>query len=1486
MPFLCRVMETAAVPTSLADLRARLPELTHRDQLRLSRRADKAAALRDSAARERAFGRLSAELDEAAAVVEKRRESVPVISYPPELPISQKKDEIAAAIRDHQVVIVAGETGSGKTTQLPKICLELGRGVTGQIGHTQPRRIAARTVAARIAEELDTELGTTVGYKVRFNDNSSDGTLVKLMTDGILLTEMQRDRRLLRYDTLIIDEAHERSLNIDFILGYLKRLLPSRPDLKVIITSATIDPQRFSEAFAEIRTGDRTGPASPGLRPGERPVSRRSTAAGREAQRGDPGGSSPRASTASPGLRPGERPVSRRSTAAGREAQRGDPGGSSPGPALGSRGVVPPGQRGAPVVEVSGRTYPVEVRYRPIADPDRSDEEPRDQAQAICDAVDELCAAGPGDILVFLSGEREIRDTADALKDRMGAPDRPGGLEVLPLYARLPVAEQYRVFQPHRGRRVVLATNVAETSLTVPGIKYVVDPGTARISRYSYRTKVQRLPIEPISQASANQRKGRCGRTSDGICIRLYSEEDFSSRPEFTDPEILRTNLASVILRMAALDLGEMADFPFVDPPEKRNVADGVRLLEELGAFAPVPAGRGTAPAGRPGNEHGPANERPGNEGPANQRRGAGRRLSDVGRKLAELPVDPRIGRMIIEAARNGCAREVLIIASALSIQDPRERPADAREAADAMHARFAEPGSDFLAFLHLWDYLGTQQRELSSSAFRRMCRREYLHYLRVREWQDLYGQLRRVAADLGLTLGAGHGDQPARDQPARRPVEGTQVMWGQADEAAPDAPAGQQSQERKLIPAGLAQQIHISLLSGLLSHIGMRDTDQKTRGKRRPLSEFAGARGARFAIFPDSSLARKPPPWVIVTELVETSRLWGRTAARIEPEWAEPLAAHLVRHSYGEPHWDARRGAAMALEKVTLYGLPIVTARKVGYARADPAAARDLFIRHALVEGDWQTRHRFFHRNRELLADAEELERRTRQRGIVADDQVLYDFYDQRIPAQVTSARHFDSWWNEARAATPDLLTLTPGQLAGPGASGVRPSDYPDEWGPFPLSYEFAPGDPRDGVTVDVPLATLNQVRSERFGWQVPGLREELVTGLIRSLPKQLRVNFVPAPDVALSVLARLDPADGHLLDVLGAELTRLRGVPVPRDAFDPGKLPAYLRVTYRVLDGGRVLAEGKDLDVLRRQLRPQMQATLAEAAGGLTRSGLRGWDLGTLPREFSNGRVRAYPALADTGDAVDVRLFDTGAEAARSMLRGTRRLLLLQVPSGARSTASNLPVQDKLALSRSPYPGAAALLDDCAAAAADEIIARAGGPAWDEQGFARLAEAARSGLSTLTAQVITGVARVLAEAHEVEVVLARAAAHADEPAFADIRTQFASLIHPCFIGDTGARRLADLTRYLRAIRQRLDKMGAVPVRDGERMAVVHRVAGAYAETVRALPPARRDGQDVQAIRWMIEELRVSLFAQTLGTPAPVSEKRIRTALARLSDR
>jgi len=1360
----------------LAALRARLPGLMLRDQRRLGRRAEQAAALRDSGAREQALGQVLAELDAAAARVERRRRAVPAVCYPPELPVSQLKDQIAEVIRDNQVVIIAGETGSGKTTQLPKICLELGRGVTGQIGHTQPRRIAARTVAERIAEELGTELGAAVGYKVRFADHSSDDTVIKLMTDGILLAELQRDRQLLRYDTLIIDEAHERSLNIDFILGYLKQLLPSRPDLKVIITSATIDSDRFSKHFAVRESG--------------------------------------------------------KHSAAG---ESGD---------------------GAPVIEVSGRTYPVEVRYRPLADPDSPGDEPRDQVQAISDALDELRAAGPGDVLVFLSGEREIRDTADALAGR-------DGLEVLPLYGRLSAAEQHRVFQPHHGRRrVVLATNVAETSLTVPGIKYVIDPGTARISRYSLRTKVQRLPIEPISRASANQRKGRCGRTSDGVCIRLYTEADFESRPEFTDPEILRTNLASVILQMAALDLGEVADFPFVDPPDSRNIADGIRLLEELSAVLPG--------GGRP-------------------------RLTEAGRKLARLPADPRLGRMILEAGRNGCAREVLIITAALSIQDPRERPADSREAADAMHARFAEPGSDFLALLSLWDYLAEQQRALSGSAFRRMCRREYLHYLRVREWQDLFGQLRQAARELGIAaehdgsaeMAAGTAAARATAAPAARAPEtgpgadspDRAVRGRRADPKArfPAEPAGR-------FPADLADRVHISLLAGLLSHIGMKDDDQKPGTRRRGLAEFAGGRGARFAIFPGSALARKPPQWVVAAELVETSRLWARTVARIEPEWAEPLAAHLVRRTYSEPRWDASRGAAMASEKVTLYGLPVVAARQVSYGRIDAAAARALFLQHALVEGDWRTHHQFFETNQRLLAEAGDLERKARRRGIVADDSALLAFYDRRIPADVTSARHFDAWWKKARAADPDLLTFSPADLLSPAAGEISPADYPGSWGEFPLSYEFAPGEPGDGVTVDIPLATLNQVTDTELGWPVPGLRQELVTELIRSLPKQLRTAFVPAPDTARAVLARLDPARGDLLSALASELGRIGGVSIPREAWDLSRLPAHLRFTYRVVQDGRVLAAGKDLTGLRQQLRPRLQAALTEAASGITRSGLRSWDFGALPREFAQGRLRAYPALADAGDAVDIRLFETEAEAAEAMRRGTRRLLLIAVPSGVRAVASRLPVNAKLAMSRSPYPSAAALLDDCAACAADQVIAEAGGPAWEAEGFARMLEAARSRLAVHAAGLVGAVARVLAEAHAVETGLDRAASPALRPALADMRAQLSALVYPGFVAETGSRRLPDLLRYLRAISRRLAKAPADPGRDAGQMAVVHRVTDAYRRATGELAAAGRASADAAAVRWMIEELRVSLFAQTLGTPVPVSERRIQAALDKLS--
>jgi ATP-dependent helicase HrpA len=1240
---------------------------------------------------------------------------MPPISFPPELPVSQRRDEIAEAIRDHQVVIIAGETGSGKTTQIPKICLELGRGVNGQIGHTQPRRLAARTVAERIAEELGSPLGETVGYQVRFTEVSSGDTLIKLMTDGILLTELARDHQLKRYDTLIIDEAHERSLNIDFILGYLRQLLPNRPDLKVIITSATIDPERFAQAFG-----------------------------------------------------------------------------------------------GAPIVEVSGRTYPVEVRYRPI-----EGGEDADQSQAILNAIDELSAEGPGDILVFLSGEREIRDTADLLAGR----ER---LEVLPLYSRLSAAEQHRVFERRQAssyiRRVVLATNVAETSLTVPGIHYVIDPGTARISRYSRGTKVQRLPIEPISQASANQRKGRSGRTADGICIRLYSQADFESRPEFTEPEILRTNLASVILQMAAIGLGDIPAFPFIDPPDGRNIADGLTLLTELNAFS-------------------------------------GGKITGLGRKLARLPVDPRIGRMILEADRNGCVREVLIIASALSIQDPRERPVDAQQAADDKHRRFADPESDFTTYLNLWDYLAERQRELSSSAFRRMCRADYLNYLRVREWQDLQGQLQRLAADLGVAVNSS-------------------------------------SAERTLV--------HQSLLAGLLSQIGMKAeparvaaSAQGGRGPgtgRRPRAEYLGARNARFAIFPGSSLARKSPDWIVAAELVETSRLWARTVARVEPEWVEPLARHLVKRSYSEPHWEKKRGSAVALEKVTLYGIPLVTDRKVSYGRIDPSAARELFIRHALVEGDWQTSHRFFAENRRLLAEAEQVEHRARRRGLVVGEDELFAFYDARVPADVTSAQHFDTWWKQARRNDPDLLTFKAADLLSEEAAGVSADAYPDAWtsespgiAALPLSYAFEPGTGADGVTVDIPLSRLNQVDPAEFSWQVPGLRTDLITEMIRSLPKALRRNLVPAPDVAREVAARLGPPSGDLRDAVARELRALRGVTVPRDAWDLSKLPPHLRITVRVTDSDRILAEGKDVAELQRELRPRLRAVLSRAAAGVTRSGLRSWDFGALPRVFREGSVVAYPALSDAGGAVDVRLFETGAAARSAMWGGTRRLILLAASSPVKSIADRLSTQAKLALSHNPHGSVAAMFADCVNCAADYLMAEAGGPAWDREGFERLSAAVRSGLHEATAEVVTQVESALRLSHSVETRLGDLRADAVQPAVADMRAQLSGLIYPGFVTATGYRRLPHLTRYLRGMERRLDKLPENPARDAANMAVAQRAQQAYRQAVADLPAGRQDDSDVTDARWMLEELRVSLFAQTLGTLAPVSENRVLSALARL---
>ncbi|MER7213601.1 ATP-dependent RNA helicase HrpA [Streptosporangium sp. NPDC000239] len=1290
-------MGTPPLTSPLAELQARLPELTLRDQRRLRRRLDGARRVRNRAAQQKIAAEITSDIERAERRVADRRAAVPVVTYPEALPVSQRRDDILAAIRDNQVVIVAGETGSGKTTQLPKICLELGRGVRGLIGHTQPRRIAARTVAERVAEELETQLGEAVGYKVRFTDQVGEDTLVKVMTDGILLAELQTDRDLAQYDTLIIDEAHERSLNIDFILGYLKQLLPRRPDLKVVITSATIDPERFSRHFG-----------------------------------------------------------------------------------------------GAPIIEVSGRTYPVEVRYRPLGEDD-------DQIQAIGNAVDELCAEGPGDILVFLSGEREIRDTADALSKRKDA-------EVLPLYARLSAAEQHRVFQRHSGRRIVLATNVAETSLTVPGIKYVVDPGFARISRYSHRTKVQRLPIEAISQASANQRKGRCGRVSEGVCIRLYEEDDFLTRPEFTDPEILRTNLASVILQMTSIGLGDIAAFPFVEPPDQRQVKDGYDLLLELGAFDQA------------------------------------RQMTPLGRKLAGLPVDPRLARMVIEADRNGCVREVMVIAAALSIQDPRERPADKQQAADEKHRRFADKESDFISYLNLWNHLQEQQRELSSSAFRRLCKSDFLNYLRVREWQDVYSQLRQMSRSLGVTQNDVPGDE---------------------------------------------QKIHISLLSGLLSHVGVKDIDRKTTndGPRRPITEYVGARNARFAIFPGSALAKKQPLWVMSAELVETSRLWARVNAKIEPEWVEPLAPHLIKRTYSEPHWEKNQGAVMAYEKVTLYGVPIVVQRKVNYGRIDPELSRELFIRHALVEGDWETHHAFFKENRKLLEEVEELEERARRRDILVDDETLFDFYDQRVPADVVSGRHFDVWWKKTRGDQPDLLSFEKSMLISEAAGEVSQRDYPDVWRQgglrFPLTYQFEPGTDADGVTAHIPLSLLNQVNVEGFDWQIPGLREELLTALIRSLPKHIRRNFVPAPNYAKQVLQRARPTQEPLLAVLERELLNLTGIQVPREAWQPDLVPEHLKITFRVIDGRKhKLAESKDLAELKRRLAPKLRQTLSKAADGLERSGLTAWSVGELPKTFEQRRMKAYPALADEGATVAVRMFETEVEQRRAMWEGTRRLLLLNTPSPVKWVLGRLDNQAKLALSRSPHAGAVALFDDCVACAVDELMTRSGGPVWDGPAFTALHDKVRAELFDTTAEVVDRVRDILSVWHTVVTLLPQGAS---TPAVEDIRDQVDDLVHDGFVTETGYRRLPDLLRYLRGAQRRLEKMPDDRFRDEERMHRVHDIEDEYHELVEKLPPARRTGDDVRQIRWMIQELRVSYFAQTLGTPYSISDKRIRKAMEKL---
>ena len=1211
------------------------------------------------------------------------------LTFDPALPISERHDEIARTIRDHQVVVIAGETGSGKTTQLPKIALETG---AARIAHTQPRRIAARSVARRIADECEVELGAEVGYAVRFDDRSTTETAIRLVTDGLLLAEINHDPELRRYDCIVIDEAHERTLSIDFLLGYLKRLLPRRPDLKLIITSATIDVERFGAMFD------------------------------------------------------------------------------------------------APVIEVSGRTYPVEVRYRPPADDDGMHD-------AIVAAVDEL--PREGDILVFLSGEREIRDAADVLTAR-----RLPRTEILPLYGRLSAQDQQKIFGDHRGRRIVLATNVAETSLTVPGIRYVIDTGYARISRYSQRLKVQRLPIEPISQASAAQRAGRCGRVADGICIRLYEEEDHDSRPEFTDPEILRTNLASVLLQMAAQDLGSIGDFPFLDPPDSRAVSDGLNLLRELGALA-ANESRGRR---RAGDEVGG---------------GSGERLTRLGRTMASLPLDPRMARMLLAADRQGCLADVLVIVSALSIQDPRERPLEQQGAADAKHARFRQPDSDFLSYLSLWTYLREKRRELSGNAFRKLCREEFLHYLRIREWQDIHAQLRRTVRELGMKPGS-VGADPA--------------------------------------------DVHRALLTGLLSHVGLREDDGK---------EFLGARGARFMVFPGSGLAKKPPRFVVAGELVETSRLWARDVAKVEPEWIEKAASHLVKRQYAEPHWSARRGAAMARERVTLYGVPLVADRLVPLSRTDPHLARELFVRHALVDGEWRTQHRFWHRNAELVSEAEQVEERVRRRGLRVDEETLFAFYDARVPADVVSVRHFDAWWKKTRREQPDLLTFGD-DLLRVDVDNLE-QDFPTAWRSesteYAVSYAFEPGSDSDGVIVDVPLDDLLALDPREFVWNVPGHRLELVTELIRTLPKSLRRQLVPAPQHAAEILRDMDPMATDLTAELVRQIRHRVGAEVTEDVLDVTAVPEHLRVVFRVLDDGAELARGRDLAVLREQLEPHLRRDLAAEARRRERTGITTWDVGTIAPVLSAGRIDGFPALVDEGGSVALRVLDSPAEQGAAMIRGQARLLSLSLPTTTPRLGKALDLKQKLTLSAAPYRDPAAVLDDARLAALDHLVALHEA-AWDEQDFTVLRDLVRPEVHDVTESIVRDVLRAVETLAKVP---ADTAAGAPRDAVEDVRVQLSWLVFDGFVRELGRTQLRRLPVYLQAAARRLQTPTAPAAHDiADLEAEFHERTGGSSRWRRLAP-------DVQQVRWAFEELRVSRYAQNLGTAHPVSVKRVRKMLDEL---
>lgn len=1356
-----------------------------------------------------------------------------VITYPEELPVSERRDDIMNAIRDNQVVIIAGETGSGKTTQIPKMCLELGLGEKGLIGHTQPRRLAARSVAERIAEELGQKIGETVGYQVRFTSEVGEHSAIKLMTDGILLAEIQNDKLLRRYSTLIIDEAHERSLNIDFILGYLKRILPQRPDLKVIITSATIDPERFARHF------------SPSYVPGKGIVDEN--------------------------LSDEEREI--------------------------AEAILP--DDAPPIIEVSGRTYPVEIRYRPLEGDelyldDEEVAEDRDPTDAILDAIKELSKEAPGDILIFFSGEREIRDAKDAIEAMVLKSPRLN-YEVLPLYARLSLAEQHRVFSPGSRPRIVLATNVAETSLTVPGIKYVIDTGTARISRYSARTKVQRLPIERISQASANQRSGRCGRVSDGIAIRLYSEEDFNSRPEFTDPEILRTNLAAVILQMIAIGVvrepGDISRFPFVQPPASRAINDGVNLLRELGALT-----ERTRRKGRGGNNSAT--------------------LTAIGRAMAAFPVDPRLARMIIEGGRRGCAKEMMVLAAALTIQDPRERPADVRAEADAVHARFVDDTSDFSSFLLLWDYINEQQAALSSSQLRKMCHREYINYLRIREWQDLFAQLREMGRTANIHASGG----------------------------------------RDINASAHEVDIHKSLLTGLLSHVGVKEEREKdSKGRTRGPREYLGARGTKFAIFPGSGLFKKGPDWVLSAELVETSRLWARTNAAIEPQWIEEVGKHLISVQYSEPHWSLSSGAAVAYAKGTLFGLTIYADRPVQYARVDAVAAREIFIQSALVEGQWHTQHKFYLRNQRALAEVEELEARLRRRDLRVDDSVLFAFYDARVPAHVTDVRAFDKWWKQARLEDDNFLDFNPEKLINEEAADYDDSQFPRQWVQrtdsgeltLDLRYEYAPtagvggarteAAKRDGVAVQVPILFLNQLSPEPFRWQIPGLRHELVTALIKSLPKAIRRNFVPAPDVARAACAALEedysPATDELLPSLALVLRRLRGVVVEPEAFNWDAVPEHLKMSFQVRNArNKILGEGKDLRALQQQLHKEIRSALADSLGAsddamakmvaLAQGGTGNLDDsarpgakkgaknpgaqanagasggvrevtnltafpadmfpdGAIPRKvqrvIATQAVNGYPALVDEGSSVGLRIFPTEAEQLHAQRRGIIRLLQLQVPSPVRYVSEHLSHKEKIVFTQNPHGSIDELIRDCTVAALDHLVPHT--PIFTQTEYSELYEHVRAELIETVFDVTKLVAEILSEATALKKAIKKATSLTTMHAVSDVKGQMENLVYPGFVAQTGYDQLVHIPRYLKAAQVRLTKLGPNLHRDNQLMLTVQDLEDSYDNAVKSLPAGTIVPDALRRVNWMIEELRVSFFAQELGTAYTVSEKRIAKA-------